>query len=285
MVAKSTKGLLVLSSVLAGLVFGVTASWPMLANIIFPDTKIGLYDRSFWEDFLVGLHGVVFELFAIALILAFLDARRQKEGEIRQLSERLEDYASLDSPEFNVSKVGCIKRLISLGVVKFSVRDLVLNRVVMKGISIQDSMLVGLRLKGGRVVDGGFLNCELRAASFENSVLKNATLRRCGIINGKFSKAKCKGADFYGSRLENADFNGADLQGADFRECDVSQANFEGANLKQANFAGAKNLSAKLLSKAGNVDHVKVSQEIVDELITLVPDMKHNLKGIRPRGN
>ena len=92
-------------------IVSITAFWDSISNTVLPNTMLGLYNKDFWENFLVEMHGIVFELSIIGVLILWLDSKRSKSGEITRLREDLEDYSSLDFPEINVKKLGHIKRL------------------------------------------------------------------------------------------------------------------------------------------------------------------------------
>ncbi|OAZ99909.1 pentapeptide repeat-containing protein [Halomonas sp. G11] len=275
------KTLAIISAVLSTSVFFITAFWEKVSGLVFPNTKLGLYGREFWESFLVGMHGIIFELSIIALLVIWLDAKRNKNNDIERLKEDLDDYSSLDFPEINVKKLGHIKRLNGYGVIDIDIQNLVLNNLNVKGVEVEGARLIGLKIMNGFLVGSSFKKMKMRSSNFEGSTLKNTKFKNCDLLKSKYINAKCRGVDFTGSCLERADFTNADLQSSIFNQCNVREVKFEGANLKHAVFQDSAYLTAEILAKAKNLDYVKISEAIKHDLLKLRPDMKYqsNAKG------
>lgn len=271
-----------MSAILALVVALITGFWDFVSTAIFPNTKVGLYDREFWANFLVEMHGIVFELSVIGVLLVWLDSRRNKSGEINRLKEDLDDYALLNFPEINVKKLGHVKRLNEHGIVRINVQNLILNGLKLQGLKFEDCKLIGLKVVGGSVVNSSFKTVKMRSSNFEDGTIKASSFSSCDLLKSKFGRARCKGANFSKSCLERADFTKADLQSSVFNHCNIRNAKFDGANLKHASFQYAEYISAEGLAKAENLDYVKVPKKILRELVQLRPDMKYQLNDGRP---
>lgn len=274
--------LLALSVLLTLVLFLVTIFWDFLSSVILPNTSIGLYSKSFWESFLVEMHGIAFELSVIGVLLIWLDTRRNKTSGIKRLQEDLDDYAMLDFPEVNVKKLGHIKRLNDYGITSVNVQNLILNELKLKGIKINGGNLIGLKVINGSIVGSIFTNVKMRSSNFQGSTIKSTPFKNCHLLKSNFVSAHCKGVDFSGSCLERVDFTNTDLQSSIFNDCDVREAKFEGANLKHASFHGASFLKAQDLARAKNLDYIKVPEAVLEELIKLRLDMKYQIKKGRP---
>ncbi|BFM19028.1 pentapeptide repeat-containing protein [Gilvimarinus japonicus] len=271
-----------IAAVLVLAVFLITAFWSDVSSTVLPNTKLGLYNKDFWENFLVELHGIVFELSIIGVLLLWLDSKRTKSGEIKRLREDLEDYSTLDYPEINVKKLGHMKRLNEHKIKNIDVQNLVLNELKVKGIIAEDSRLIGLKIVAGSVVSSNFKSMRMRSSNFHESTIKSTIFESCDLLKSKFNESICKGVDFTNSSLERADFTNSDLQSSIFNGCDVRGAKFDGANLKHVSFHNSKHLTSELLLRAKNLDYVKVSDEIMAELIAQRPDMKYQKNKGRP---
>lgn len=268
------KTLITLSAILVVIIFFITACWGWVSDTVFPNTKLGLYDKSFWENFLVEMHGIVFELSIVGVLIIWLDSKRSKSNDIARLREDLDDFSTLDFPEINVKKLGHIKRLNAHKIKDIDVQNLILNHLKVKGVSIEGTRLIGLKIIEGSVINCLFNSVKMRSSNFQGSTLKGTSFIKCDLLKNDFTNTICKGVNFSGSCLERANFTNSNLQSATFRGCDVRFINFEGANLKQSSFKDAVNLTAEILVKAENIDHIKVPIEIMNELIKLRPDMK-----------
>lgn len=133
-------------------VFLITAFWGDVSSTVLPNTMLGLYNKGFWENFLVEMHGIVFELSIIGVLILWLDSKRTKSGEITRLREDLEDYSTLDFPEINVKKLGHIKRLNQHNIKNIDVQNLVLNELKVKGVIAEGARLIGLKVVAGSLL-------------------------------------------------------------------------------------------------------------------------------------
>lgn len=271
-----------IAAVLVLAVFLITAFWDSVSNTVLPNTMLGLYNKEFWENFLVEMHGIVFELSIIGILILWLDSKRSKSDDIKRLREDLEDYSTLDFPEINVKKLGHIKRLNEHNIKNIDVQNLVLNGLKVKGVAAEGARLIGLKIVAASIVGSNFKSMKMRSSDFQKSTIKNTSFELCDLLKSKFNESVCKGVDFSESSLERADFTNSDLQSSIFNGCDVREAKFEGANLKHVSFHNSKHLTSEILIKAKNLDYVKVSDEIMAELIDLRPDMKYQKNKGRP---
>lgn len=274
--------LAIIAAILVLVVFLITAFWDDVSSTVLPNTILGLYNKDFWENFLVEMHGIVFELAIIGVLILWLDSKRSKLGEITRLREDLEDYSTLDFPEINVKKLGHIKRLNEHNIKNIDVQNLVLNGLKVKGIIAEDSRLIGLTIIAGSIIGSNFKSMKMRSSNFQKSTIKSTNFESCDLLKGKFNESICKGVDFTNSSLERAEFTNSDLQSSIFNGCDVREAKFDRANLKHASFHNAIHLTPELLLRAKSLDYVKVSDEIMAELIAKRPDMKYQKNKGRP---
>jgi uncharacterized protein YjbI with pentapeptide repeats len=282
-IIKSPLGTLAtIAMVLVLVVFLITAFWDSVSDTVLPNTMLGLYNKDFWENFLVEMHGIVFELSIIGVLILWLDSKRSKSGDIKRLREDLDDYSTLDFPEINVKKLGHIKRLNEHGIKGIDVQNLVLNGLKVKGVSVEGTRLIGLKIVAGSIVGSTFKSMKMRSSDFQKSTIKSTTFESCELLKSNFIESSCKGVDFSNSSLERADFTNANLQSSVFNGSDVRETKFEGANLKHASFHNSRHLTSEILIKAKNLDYVKVSDEIMSELIAMRPDMKYQKNNGRP---
>lgn len=253
----------------------ITGFWDFVSSTIFPNTRIGLYEKDFWENILVEAHGMVIELVIVGVLVIWLDSRRSTNSEIVRLNEDLVDYAQLDFPEINVKKLGHIKRLNAAGIMQINVQNLALNGLNVRGICIRNSKTIGLKVSNGTVSSSSFINVQMRSSNFENTTIKNSKFENCNLLKSKFGNATCKGISFSNSVIERVDFINCNLQSSNFSNCDMRGVKLEGANLKQCSFQGATNLDATEIAKASSIDYIAISDELLEELKALRPDMKY----------
>lgn len=256
------------------IVFSATAFWPYLSSWVFPNTTLGLYNKSFWENVLVEAHGLVFDIFFIGLVLVWMDSHRQKRESIKRNQEGLLDLNTFIDEIYQKRKINMIKRLNENEVYKIDVTDLTLYDIELKGTKFINSRLYGLKFSKCRIFNLDIQSSKLNSADFSYSNLKKSQVLDSNLNNANFSGAKLIGIDFQKSNLFRVKFINTNLEGADLRSCNLKKTVFDGANLKQANIKKCKNVNCKALAKAKCLDYIKADDEVIHELKELRPEMK-----------
>ena len=124
---------------------------------------------------------------------------------------------------------------------------------------------------------------DLDGAVFSKSSLKLAFCKGCSFVGADFSGANMRGVNLEGcdlrgavfrdANLEGAHMLGADLTGADFSGANLKLANFDGATLRDADLRDAKKLRASQLFSLGNLENLKVSDEVLEKVKTQSPHL------------
>lgn len=255
-------------------VVSITSFWEVVSSNVFPNTSIGLYNKSFWENVLVEAHGMVFDILIIGVIVVWLDTRRTKFNEQTNMTNELSDLSYLDLPEINHKKVGLIARLNQIGVKKFDLDELIITDVRIKGLIIESSTLNGLKAKKSIITGSIFDNTSLNHADISQAEIKGSKFINCKMKKALFINSKAIGADFSGSNLERAKFINSDLKSAILKNCDLRAVNFEGANLRNSNLKGVKNLEVSSLLKAKCLDFIVLDEAAKAELNSLKDGIK-----------
>lgn len=253
--------------------------WESLSKNILPNTIVGIYKQSFWENLIISLHGVLVDLILVAILILWLDYRRSQRAQYQQSKEDLEDYALLDFDEINLKKLGHLKRLNFNKVYNVSVQNLVLNRMHAKNLKFKKSKIVGLKLTDGKIESCEFSFVYMRSCNFENTEIKATNFKNCFLLRSKFISSMLKGVSFEYSNLERCDFSNANLQSAILKSSNLRGAKFAHANLKQANLKQAENLDVNELARAKNIDYIQVDCDVLEYLKKLRPDMNFQGKG------
>ncbi|BBN80459.1 hypothetical protein PA25_04440 [Pseudoalteromonas sp. A25] len=257
------------------IVFLITAFWPQVSSFIFPNTTLGLYDKSFWENVLVEAHGLVFDIFVLGLIFVWMDTYRQKRESIDRDLENLCDFNTLTDNIYLKKKVNIIKRLNKNKIYKIDVTDLIINKKTrIKDISFEHSNLFGLKIMDCQVFNLKIKNSKLNSADFSKSVIRNSEITGSYLKNVSFKSATLVGLNFMNSDLVRAKFDSANLQSADLRGCNLERTTFTNANLKNANLKECSNLNYNALLGAKCIDYLKADKSIIEELKKRKPEMK-----------
>ncbi|WP_185976950.1 pentapeptide repeat-containing protein [Shewanella psychropiezotolerans] len=271
---------------LSVIIIGVTAKWSLISSIIMPEYTLGLYNRAFWENFMVEAHGFLLDFIMFGILVFGMDRlrmsreqrsktiRRQRE-ETERMEEELSDFAALDLPEVNVKKVGHIKRLQRLGVRVFDVTQLTINRCNIKELVFTSgSRLIGLQLQNGHMTEIKFDEVAMRSSFFNNTKIKSCSWTKCDLRNLVLKDCTAKGVKFVECELTNADLRQANLTAAKFNGSSMEGVKFEGAVLNRADLGNVINLDLNALSLAKSIDYIYLDLELLKELKKLKPNMK-----------
>ena len=269
------KTALAITSLAALVIFLITANWNWVSSNVFPNTRLGLYDKGFWENYLVEMHGMVLELALFGVLIVWLNSKRTEKIQINEYKELLTDYATLDFPEANLKKLTGLKRLNSYKVFEFSVRDMSLKDMTVNGLVFTNGSLIGMKVTNGTLKNSEFSSVQMRSSNFANTQVKTCRFLDCNLYKTNFANANCKGVSFEKSNLERSDFSGANLQSAILKNVDLRETKFHDANLNRCSLVEAYNVSTEELAKAKSLDYIAVSDSLLDELIKLRPDMKY----------
>ncbi|MGR4006731.1 pentapeptide repeat-containing protein [Vibrio harveyi] len=286
-------------AILLVVIVGITGFWPFFSTLpLMSNTTFGLYNRDFWENFLVEAHGFLLDFIIFGVIVFGFDhlrakresnnqreeakkiakdkAERRKKDEIERMLEELSDYADLDLPEVNRKKFGHIKRLQNFDVKLLDVTQLTLNGCNVKSFSFESgSRLIGFQLQDGYMSDVSFDNVKMRSSYFNGSKLTSCTWIECDITKLVLKDTtNAKGSKFINCKMTNADLRGANLTGSEFTGSDLSNVKFEGAILDRADFRETLHLDLEQLSKADSLNYLKMSKEQLEKLKILKPDIK-----------
>lgn len=273
-----SRAILILLTVIFLVVAAVTSGWDYISTIILPNTTFGLYCRSFWENIMVEVHGSLFDIFVITILVGWFESHKNNKVFITRHREDIADLSHLDTPEINMKKIGIIKRLNSVNIKDISVQNLVLTNVTAKGLMFHKSNLIGFKLSNGSIHSFVYTESNLRSSNFSGSKIVNTEFIKCELYKTDFSGCKASGANFTESTLIRAKLIGADMSSAIFVGVDLRDVSYEDANLRNANFKGAKNLSIKELIKARCLDYIVIEECFRNEILRDRDEVKFSIR-------
>ena len=253
----------------------ITANWDLVSSNIFPNTKIGLYDKEFWENFLVEMHGMVLELALVGILIVWLDRKRDERNLIKQHREELIDYADLEFPEANLKKISCLKRLNAANIYDIKVQNLVLGGMRLNGLKFKNTNLIGFKAPDSTLKNCTFHKIQMRSSNFSSADLRSSSFTETNIYKSVFVNSNCKGVTFENSLLERSDFTGANLQSAILKNADLREVKFHEAVLDRCTFIGAKNLEVESLAEAKSLNYIAIEDDKLQALKQLRSDMKY----------
>nr|PMI90147.1 hypothetical protein BCU35_04815 [Vibrio lentus] len=280
-------------------IVGITGFWPFFSTASpMSDITFGLYNKDFWENFLVEAHGFLLDFIIFGVIvfgfdhlrakreiknqkdeaekLAKAKAESRKKDEIERMLEEISDYADLDLPEVNRKKFGHIKRLQNYNVKVIDVTQLTLNGCNVKNFSFESgSRMIGFQLQEGFMTSVIFNDVKMRSSYFNGSKLTSCTWFKSDITKLVLKDTtNAKGTKFIECNMTNADLRDTNLTGAEFTGSQLTDVKFEGAILDRADFRDTHELDLEQLSKAESLNYLKISDQQLEKLKVLKPEMK-----------
>lgn len=276
------KTALVIASLAALVVFIITAFWNSLSTTILPNTTIGLYNREFWENVLVEMHGMVFELAVVGILLLWLDGRRGEKRDLNQCKEHLADYAEFDFPEAHLKKMSALKRLVSAQVKDLEVHYVNLSGRSLKGVVLNGWSIIGFKLNEGKLTASSFTNVQSRSSNFVHCTMTQVRFTGGSLYRCKFEGATLRDVSFRNVNLGKVEFTHCDMVGTLFDGVTLKDAKYDGANLSRCSFKTANDVDVGELSKAAKLDFIVLSDDLMMKLLALRPEIKYQHKKFRP---
>ncbi|KWS22204.1 pentapeptide repeat-containing protein [Pseudomonas syringae] len=263
-------------------IFTISSAWEFVSTTVFPNTTLGIYNRGFWENVLVELHGMLIELAVVGVLLLWLDGRREHAKSILQSKEELTDYAELDFPEAHLRKMGALKRLSVAKSTNFTVRDLHLVGRELKSLRLKGCSVIGMKLTGGKITSTSFENVDMRSSNFVDCTIKNTSFMAVKMYSCKFQGAKLTGVKFEDVDINRAEFINCTMPNTVFKMVSLAGVRFDGSDLGRCSFLGARDIDVAQLAKANNLDYISISKELLAALIVLRPNIKFQRDTRRP---
>lgn len=240
-----------------------TGFWGAVSSSVFANSSWGLYDRNFFENLLVEMHGSIFDLLVVGVILYWFEKRRDNQEKLSRAKEDLDSLKYYYGKDSSFKFYSALRYLLSLGVNKADIPEANLNNLKIDALHLSSSNLIATNFNKSILSNVVFDECNMEAANFIDSELKSTSFKKVNLKRAKFINAKLKGIDFRSCDIKGAVFNKADLKSANFRGVDCSQVNFEGADLRSANFLETTNLTRAMLDEADNYRDAKLPSEIL----------------------
>lgn len=257
---KITVSILITLSVITILITGL---WGDVSKLVFPNSTWGLYDKAFFENLLVEMHGGIIDLLIVGVILYWFDIRKTKRASIEKAENDLSNLEYYSGPDASFKYYGALRYLASLGVSKVKIRDGDLSNLKIKSLSLVDSKLIAMDFSRSILNDVTLYRCQLQAAQFIDSKLKNCIVNDSNLERSKFIKAELKSMNFESCNIKGATFKDCQLQSAIFKGVDCKEVSFKGCNLRSANFKGATNVTREMILESANHKDIKLPEGII----------------------
>lgn len=222
----------------------------------------GLYNIKFLEEFLTGIHGSIFDLFIVGVIIYWFDKRREKKDSINKSKEKIEMLRYYRGSDAAFITYDALKHFLSFGDNKIDIPESNLSNLKINNLELRDSNLIAINLSASKIKNIKLVRCNLEAAQFIDSDFKGTEFETVNFKRSKFINAQLKGVDFSTCDIRGVNFSNANLQSAIFKNVDCSKINLKGTDLRSANFIGAKNLTRGMILEARNYAYIKLPSDI-----------------------
>lgn len=241
----------------------ITGFWEDVTKVIFPNSTWGLYNRDFFENLLVEIHGTIIDIFIVGIILYWFEQRREKQETLIKLENKLENLKYYRGQDSAIIFYATLRHLISLNRKKVSIPEANLSNLNIKNLMLSSSNLIATNFSKSHLYTVKLIECNLEASQFIDTIFTKVEFQNVNLKRSKFINSKLKGMDFRTCDIRGVNFKNSSLQSSNFKGVDCSQVSFKGANLRSANFKNAINITKEMILEASNYDYIKLPNEIL----------------------
>src|SRR5690349_22430106 len=248
----------------------------LVVAIIVMSLSLKYYIRDFdgyWSQVLVEMHGMIFDIAVIAILLSWLNQNGEIRQRIRTYKDEIDDFRLWESEEAAFRTVGNIKRLNRHRIHDLNLVNCYLPRTNLNYVNLSGSNLNSANITQSSLIEGNLENARLNQTNFENSNLNQAILKGAYASGANFKDAFLIKSQFDGAFLIKANFSNAFLMEANLQNCYVMGADFENASLYKADLRGAKGLTVEQLSKVKTLYLARFDDEILEQIKTNLPEL------------
>lgn len=256
------KNTLIIILIMSVITILITGNWDIVSNLVFPNTTWGLYNRDFFENFLVEVHGGILDLIIIGIIIYCLDKRknvRELKIKAKEKMKSLQFYIGDDSSYLSYN---ALRNLLSFGDNKVDIPEVNLSKLKIDKLDLINSNLIAVDFSESTLSNTIIKESNLQACKFIDTKFNKVVLVNVDLQRSKFINSKLNGMDFSKTKIMGVDFRNSDLKSANFKGVDCSKVNFKGANLRSANFMNATNISIDQIKEAKDYSYIKGIQDI-----------------------
>lgn len=248
----------------------------VVVAIIVLSLSLKYYIRDFdgyWSQVLVEMHGMIFDIAVIAILLAWLNQSGEIRQRIRTYKDEIDDFRLWESEEAAFRTVGNIKRLNRHRIQEINLVNCYLARTNLNYVNLKGSNLNSANLSNSSLIETNLENTRFNQTNLENSNLNQANLRGAYASGANFKDAFLIKTQFEGAFLIKTNFRNAFLMEANLQNSYLMGADFENASLYKADLRGAKGLTLEQLSKAKTLYLAKFDDDILEQVKTQIPEL------------
>jgi len=229
----------------------------VIGSVVFIVTLfLGKYtDNGFLENLLVELHGMVFDLLLIGILVTFFLKLAQRKESVQKYLDELDEIQNLTT-----EKETRRKRELILTLSKFGKKNLNLTHYYLQNINLSKIKLAGAKLSFAHLQEAILWKAQLQEAHLDGAQLQAAYLSEANLQKANLEDANLQASILVGARLKGANLQKANLLKANLLKAKLKGANLERTQLDEANFEKADLRSTKGLEMS-NISQVKTLYE------------------------
>jgi BTB/POZ domain-containing protein KCTD9 len=248
----------------------------LVVAVIVMSLSLKYYIRDFdgyWSQILVEMHGMIFDIAVIAILLSWLNQSGEIRQRIRTYKDEIDDFRLWESEEAAFRTVGNIKRLNRHRIHEINLVNCYLARTNLNYVNLKGSNLNSANLGNSSLIETNLENTRFNQTNLENSNLNQANLRGAYASGANFKDSFLIKTQFEGAFLIKTNFKNAFLMEANLCNSYLMGADFENASLYKADLRGAKGLTLEQLSKAKTLYLAKFDDELLEQVKTQIPEL------------
>lgn len=212
--------------------YSIILFFTILLLIVFTVVSMLDYyvDKEFsWHEILVEAHGLVLDIIILGLGLSIFEYFRGKKDQIENLLMKIEDFRNWESEEAKHRIMGCVNRLIDLGVYIFN-----LNGCYLVSADFSDTDYSNSTFMFAKLDMSNFTRSNLTSCSFIGAQMTEVYCIQTVLNNTNFMGANMRNSKFTSVNIANCNFMNSDLANAELIDCIIMDSNLTNINLENA---------------------------------------------------
>lgn len=227
----------------------------------------------FYVNVLSELHGMIFDLLVIGILIVWLNAMGQKRQLIRSYKDEIDDFRIWESEEAAYRTVGNIKRLNRYKIYDIDLVSCFLSRTNLSHVILKGANLNNVNASNSNLIEVDLEGARLNRTNFENSNLNQINLTGAYASGTNFKDAYMIKANLYKAFLIKADFKNAFLMEANLSGANLTGTNLDNANLYKADLTNTVGLTIEQLAGVRTLYLAKFDPEMMAEIQLKYPDL------------
>jgi uncharacterized protein YjbI with pentapeptide repeats len=229
--------------------------------------------HNFYVNILSELHGMIFDLLVIGILIVWLNEMGQKRQLVRSYKDEIDDFRIWESEEAAYRTVGNIKRLNRYHVYNIDLVNCYLSRTNLSYVILKGANLNNVNASNSNLIEVNLEGARLNRTNFENSNLNQSNLTGAYASGTNFKDAYMIKAILLNAFLIKADFRNAFLMEANLNGANLTGANLDNANLYKADLRNTVGLSIDQLANVRTLYLAKFDPPMMEEIQRRYPTL------------